>query len=207
MDLHHKIRRIIDTVPGWCTYEKACVLAELVTTYKPKIYVEIGVFGGRSLFPIALAMKEINFGQCIGIDPWTKDACMEDMHEPANRDWWSNVNLDSIYDEFVRNFERLDIARRCGYYRAKSADLVGDFTDGSIGMLHIDGNHSSKPAMEDARLWLPKVEPNGVIVLDDINWAECGVDTVQPVLKYLLDNGCVMERSMDNYAILRNKSA
>jgi predicted O-methyltransferase YrrM len=44
------------------------------------------------------------------------------------------------------------------------------FDDESIGLLHIDGNHSADVARRDVETWLPKVKPGGVIVLDDTDW-------------------------------------
>ena len=47
------------TMHGWATAEKCCTLASLVLANKPALAVEIGVWGGRSLLPVAMAMKAI----------------------------------------------------------------------------------------------------------------------------------------------------
>jgi hypothetical protein len=42
------------------------------------------------------------------------------------------------------------------------------FSDQSIGLLHLDGFHSYDAAQRDFNNWLPKVRPGGVILLHDI---------------------------------------
>ena len=53
---------IADVVPrlnGWCSVNKAQHLAAMVCALQPVTAVEIGVFGGKSLIPMAMAMKRI----------------------------------------------------------------------------------------------------------------------------------------------------
>ena len=45
------------------------------------------------------------------------------------------------------------------------------FADGSIGLLHVDGNHSAEVSMRYVGQWGPKVAPGGYLVMDDIDWA------------------------------------
>ena len=50
---------------GWCTDNKASILIDLILESKPTIIVEIGVFGGKSLVPMAFALKENNWGKAL----------------------------------------------------------------------------------------------------------------------------------------------
>ena len=56
---------------GWCSEQKASILVELVLKTRPEKIVEIGVFGGKSLVPMACALKENGSGKIYGIDPWS----------------------------------------------------------------------------------------------------------------------------------------
>jgi predicted O-methyltransferase YrrM len=67
-------------LPGWCTKEKAYTLASLVIGTRPAVIVEVGVFGGRSFLPMALALKELGKGMAIGIDPWSPAASVGRAH-------------------------------------------------------------------------------------------------------------------------------
>ena len=45
---------------------------------RPKVIVELGIFGGRSLLPQALQLRDNGDGGIIyGIDPWTKAAALD----------------------------------------------------------------------------------------------------------------------------------
>jgi len=56
--------------------------------------------------------------------------------------------------------------------RKPSEQAASYFRDSGIpiGMLHIDGNHDAHFVMRDLELYLPLVEPDGIVVMDDIDW-------------------------------------
>src|SRR5271170_6961170 len=73
-----RIATTLPTLDGWATSEKGCTLAALVLANKPKLVVEIGVFAGRSLLPMALALKANGSGKVIGIDPYDSQESAKD---------------------------------------------------------------------------------------------------------------------------------
>lgn len=172
IQLLETIRLVLPTIEGWCTFEKAKLLVEKIIQAKPKVLVEIGVFGGSSLIPQALALKLNNQGMIHGIDPWTKDAALEGMIAPEHKDWWAKVDLDVIYEHCLMQIHNNGVESFVNLHRAKASDVVDQFADGGIDILHIDGNHSEEPAYQDAKLYLPKVKSGGFIFFDDIYWAE-----------------------------------
>ena len=52
---------------------------------------------------------------------------------------------------------------------AHSRDAVALFSE--IDFLHIDGAHSVFNAAEDVVLYLRRVRPGGIVVMDDIDWS------------------------------------
>lgn len=156
---------------GWCTPEKASILAELILARQPRLLVEIGVFGGKSLIPMALCLREIGEGISIGIDPWELDAAIEGDNGPEHNEWWSkNVDLERIHVGFVKKVLELELTKQCRWLRARSERAVCLFDDESIDFLHLDGNHSELASCRDVALWEPKMKENSVWVLDDSNW-------------------------------------
>jgi predicted O-methyltransferase YrrM len=158
--------------------------------------VEIGVFGGKSLCAIGSAMKLNGLGRAVGIDPWSVLDCVEDMHKPENVKWWTeNSQLDEMYNQCLHYVATLGLKETVGIIRDQSQRAVTFFVDGSIDLLHIDGNHSAIPAMRDGQLYLPKVKPGGLIICDDEGWTERGADgveslSVRPMIEWLKKNGC-----------------
>lgn len=155
---------------GWCWPEKAYAMAQLVIDELPALVVEIGVFGGRSLFPQAMALRRLNRGVAIGIDPWRRESTIEGGVGAENSAWWSNLELHTIHSEFMDNLWRLDLSRWCLPWRCGAEECYGMFPSASIDILHIDGNHSELVSRRDVELFLPRVRSGGHVWFDDTNW-------------------------------------
>lgn len=168
------IENALPQIHGWCTLEKAKKLIEVVEKLKPDICVEIGVFGGASLIPQALALSKNKKGKIYGIDPWTNESALEEMVSAEHRKWWKDLDIEYVYKECLRNIEKLGIKKYCEIIRDKSENVHNKFQDESVDVLHIDGNHSEALSYKDAVLYLPKVKKGGYIMFDDIWWAEQG---------------------------------
>lgn len=158
-------------IEGWTTEQKAEVLAGLVIDHKPQLLVEVGVFGGRSLFAQAFALRENGMGVIWGIDPWSLDAALEGDIGEENKKWWSeNVNLEDIYVGFVKAVLEMQLTRYCRWIREYAAVASKMFADKSIDVLHLDGNHSESASCREVECWHRKVKPGGFLVADDVDW-------------------------------------
>lgn len=156
----------MDRLEGWCSKFKAAVLVDLVLMIKPERVVEIGVFGGKSLVPMAIACKANQKGVTIGIDPWTAIASVDGM-EGENLNWWGTINHDAIMQGLVDRIHEFNLDEQILLIRSTSEDTP---VLGTIDILHVDGNHSEKAALFDVTKWVPHVRKGGIIVMDDLNW-------------------------------------
>src|SRR5690348_13441140 len=99
---------------GWTTPERGIEMAELIVEMKPKVVVEIGVFGGRSLIAQALAIRDnerrgYGKGMIYGIDPWKVDYALEGENV-ENQKWWKeNVDLHGIHKGCMDAIWRLEL--------------------------------------------------------------------------------------------------
>jgi predicted O-methyltransferase YrrM len=167
------INYISDVVPkldGWCTVEKALKLYHAAASTDKPLCVELGVFAGRSLLPIALACKSKG-GKCYGIDAWSKDACLEGENAPENADWWSKIDFDHFYNYTKKVIEDAKATDNCIILRNKSSDVVNIFEDMSIDLLHQDSNHSEVTTVEEVNRWYNKVKVGGLWAFDDTDWS------------------------------------
>ena len=172
MNVLDDIQMVHERLQGWCSWLKAETLASIVVALRPKISVEIGVFGGRSLIPIAMAHRYINHGKVIGIDPWMARASVEGQLE-ADAKWWSDQKMhDDVYTGFMRFRENLQLQQWIQVERKVSDEfdpMLG------IGLLHVDGNHGEQ-AIKDVERFCPFVDFGGIVVVDDIGWGAGTVD-------------------------------
>jgi predicted O-methyltransferase YrrM len=175
-DICGQLSRIVNGLPGWCSAEKAQWLAAQIMVEQKKIVVEIGVFGARSLIPMAIAQLWSNGhyperrGFVLGIDPYDSTFSIEEEIDPENRRWWTDVNYEAVYHTALREIRVRNLDSVCGILRAASHHCQCLFREGTIDLLHIDGCHSEFASTRDVEQWLPKVKTEGLIVLDDIDW-------------------------------------
>lgn len=187
MEISNFLDSHLGTIDGWCEKEKAKKLYDIIYELKPSICVEIGVFGGSSLLPQALALKHNNKGTIVGIDPWTNSCAIEEMENEANKNWWGSVNLEAVYKKFLEKVKLYEVENFVQVFRNKSSEVVNRFEDNTIDVLHIDGNHCEKLSYADAVDYYPKVRVGGYIFFDDINWSENTKDiSTQKGVNYLL---------------------
>lgn len=156
----------MDQLEGWCSKFKAGVLIDLVLMLKPDTVVEIGVFGGKSLVPMAIACKANQKGSVIGVDPWSTDCSIEGM-DGVNYDWWGTIDHQAILQGLRDKIIQFGLAGQIALVQS-SSESAPSF--GTIDILHIDGNHSEQAAVFDVAKWVPFVRTGGVVIMDDINW-------------------------------------
>jgi hypothetical protein len=167
---------------GWCSEKKAGVLIDLVLKTQPETILEIGVYGGKSLVPMACAVKENKRGKVYGIDPWEPDASLEDMHNDANRDYWGKLNYNKILGGLIQKIATFDLKNQIELIRNTSANAPIIY---NIDVLHIDGNHSDATSWVDVTKWVPFVRSGGWIIFDDMTWYENGIYTTGRAVQYL----------------------
>lgn len=171
---------------GWCAPEKASFLIDIVMRTKPKVVVEIGVWGGKSLIPMARALKENNGGIIYGIDPWLSSESVQWITEEANRNFWDHANHEWVYQHLLEKLTLFDLHNQVRIIRATSeaAPLIY-----GIDVLHIDGNHSDHTSYFDVTKWVPLMNSGGWIIFDDMKWFEQGVFTTARAGQWL-DANC-----------------
>lgn len=170
-ELSHKIDTVVPTLSQWCPPEKAFTLAALVIALRPALIVEVGVWQGASLIPMALACRAVGHGRIVAVDAWEKLASIAGQVEEGDVKWWASVDHDEAYATFVRVLAEEGLSQFVEVVRSRSDDYVPP--DG-IGLWHCDGNHGEQ-AVKDVQRFLPKMATGGVIVMDDYEWRGGGV--------------------------------
>lgn len=190
--LKEQVAEGLKAIPGWCTREKSDSFIDLILQTKPHIWVEIGVFGGSTLFPAASALQALGEGIAIAIDPWDKIEALRHLDPARNPEdwrWWSRVNLREIEHSFRQMLEERGLQNTVAVLKMTSKDAASKIR--KIDILYIDGNLSEEGVLEDVRLYLPKIVPGGYIWLNDALW------TSRQAAQDLLLQSCRFIRSID----------
>lgn len=181
--LFEKVKMIHDQIPnddmGGSPLDKCFLMAYLARRLELKTFVEIGVYRGRSLFPVASAFAD-NGGECYGIDPWLsetfKETELSDDVRALVDHFADTADFEAFYREAADRSVEFGMDETVTLLRCTSEKAVSHFArrfkehGAFIDMLHIDGNHDEHYVSIDAELYLPMVRKGGVIVFDDINW-------------------------------------
>ena len=129
-------------------------LMMLIKSMRPERYVELGTHFGASLIAAATASKTYSVPMKIcGIDSWEGDG-----HAGYYEGEAIFKNLQAYIDENFSNVELM----RCFF-----DDANPRFDPGNIDILLIDGLHTYEAVKHDFLTWLPKMAPDGVIMLHD----------------------------------------
>jgi predicted GH43/DUF377 family glycosyl hydrolase/predicted O-methyltransferase YrrM/GR25 family glycosyltransferase involved in LPS biosynthesis len=189
-DLRDELADADKRLAGWCSAEKARVLAGLMLMVKPKTVVEIGTFGGKSLLPMALALRHVHRnggppGIIYAVDPWTYDAADEFWEQETEQDrkdhraWWlEKSQLEVEMQNCIKCITHFGLWPYVRLVSVGSEGCAQWFDNRPIQVAHVDGNHATEAAIRDVKNYLPRLADGGYLVMDDVGWP-----TVQPAVK------------------------
>ncbi|HXY53933.1 MAG TPA: class I SAM-dependent methyltransferase [Nitrospirota bacterium] len=207
-DVKDILSKITADFGGGCGLSKASLMAYLIKRYKLKITVDIGVYRGRSLFPQALAHSRFSGGIVYGVDPWDKSEAMEYDNKKLKAEienFVTTTDFQKVYEE-VESFRRTyHFEHYCRLLREPSQDAINYFLENDVyfDLIHIDGNHDTQRVMDDVRLYLPRLNNNGFVIIDDISW-----DSVKPAYAALHSTmSLIFERPGQDYAVFWKNSS
>jgi len=162
---------------------KVLLLAELIVAERLSRIVEIGVYRGRLMLPLARLMVRLGRGEVVGIDPYSPVAAVQHDVEREGIDlvsWPQTVDWDGLHLEVEEAISRWRLDERVRLLRERSEDVAHSFSKSSIDLLHVDGNHDRDAVSRDLKLFLPHLRKGGFLVMDDIAWP-----SVKPVYEAL----------------------
>ena len=145
-----ELRRRLDELPGWLSYEEGETLYGLAKACTGRgVIVEIGSWRGKSTTCLGLGSKAGNRVPIYAIDP----------------------HSEHTFGEFTKNVEAAGISDLVTPMPGRSQELAEGF-DQPIELLFIDGAHQFDLVLEDFERWVPKVVEGGVVAMHDTTWFE-----------------------------------
>jgi len=128
---------------------------DLVALLQPTLLVELGVDRGESYFAFCQSALENKTGtRCFGIDTWRGDKHAGGYDETTFRQ--------------VTDHNQEKYAAFSSLSRSTFDDALPHFETESIDLLHLDGLHTENAVRHDLNAWLPKLRPDGILLLHDV---------------------------------------
>ncbi len=190
---------------GGSPLEKTFLMADLVNHLKLKCFVEIGVYRGKSFFPVAQSIMQ-NGGRSYGIDPYSPVCAKEkDVDENLRQKidaFVEQIDWNALYDSVIKFGENNGFGESTKIIRSPSREAASYFKRYEIvpDMLHIDGNHDTECVRADHEDYFPLLKEGSIIVFDDINWP-----SVRPVYEHVKTK-CREVFVCDTFGILLKES-
>jgi hypothetical protein len=129
------------------------------------VAAEIGVWKGdfsKAILEIARPTK-LHL-----IDPWKFEPSEEYAESLYGRNAVAGqAAMDATFEGVRRRFAREIAAGTVAVHRAASSDAAGEFADGSLDWVYIDGNHLYEHVKADLEAYCRKVRPGGYLAGDD----------------------------------------
>ena len=120
---------------------------------EPKLFVELGTHSGNSYFSFCQSILEnATKTKAFAVDTWSGD-----IHAGFYEE--SVFKTVTAKNEKYRDFSSL--------LRTTFDSALGNFDDGTIDLLHIDGLHTYEAVKHDFETWLPKMAAGGFILFHD----------------------------------------
>jgi predicted O-methyltransferase YrrM len=140
-----ELRRRLDSLPGWLSYEEGEALYDLARACTGRgVIVEIGSWKGKSTTCLGLGSRAGAGVRIFAVDRHT----------------------DGTFPEWEKHVVEAGIEDLVTPLKGRSQDVVHDFHE-EIELLFIDGAHTYDLVLEDWDGWVPKVVPGGVVAMHD----------------------------------------
>jgi hypothetical protein len=188
-DLHDleiaAVLRMANHIYGESNEQKIAAMMAIFASAPKGDVVEVGSLVGKSASVLALLARRYRIGNVLAIDPWQAEAATQhDSPETVRvglvNEWrWDVPPQDFAVNTYPIgfggfNYLRMESIKGCAHYqkqRSVESPVFGrtDYA-GCIAVMHIDGNHDYAQVKQDCEAWLPLLDKNGWLILDDYLW-------------------------------------
>jgi hypothetical protein len=158
--------------------DKTQEIINVINEKNYKSYLEVGVWQGDNLIPIANEFPELI---CFGVDSYSGSSYEEyfkgEFMSVVDNEYYENL-FHEITDR-TKDLKNIRIIRKTSDEAAKGLD------DESLDIVFIDARHDYDSVVNDIRIWLPKVKFGGVLCGHDYALSFFGVvEAVNEIIGY-----------------------
>ena len=126
----------------------------LIESHRPQVLVELGAHNGFSYFCFCQEIRRTGLpARTTAIDTWRGDE-------------QTGFYGESVFENF-RRYHDLRYGDFSRFIRSTFDEAQGQFADGSIDLLHIDGRHHYEDVRHDYEAWKPKLSSRAIVLFHD----------------------------------------
>jgi predicted O-methyltransferase YrrM len=153
-------RQHANSTEGWLSEQEGAELYQLAAQNNKGWTVEIGSWKGKSTIYLAAGAQENQYGNnhIVAID-----------HFHGSPEHNQNGPVYTL-PEFWANLERAGVIGNVSTFIMPSARAAESWGAEPVGLLFIDGNHEYEAVKADLDMWWPKIAPEGILAMHDLNW-------------------------------------
>lgn len=166
--IKEKSKELMSHIQGKCSEKKAEALISLMWFMKPKVVVELGVFAGKSLLPIAFTLQQLNKGKIYGIDPWSND---RSKLTELEKKLAGEIDQQKILQDLKEHVQMLGLEE---HVQLIQAEFSKKSPVEPVDVLHIDRLLSKGSSLNEIAKWVGLVRLGGAVIFDDMPWGEVG---------------------------------
>jgi len=128
---------------------------DLINYIRPNSIVELGTHYGCSFFSFCQSIKNNGLHTHVtAIDTWEGD---------SQAGYYDNGVYELVQTIIQSHYSTVSLTLKRGLFQ----EVVKEFEDDSVDVIHIDGLHTYEAVSEDFSTWLPKLKPDGVMLFHD----------------------------------------
>jgi len=118
----------------------------------------------------------------------------------------STVNLNSMYDDFMRNLgDYIDQERVIvNVNRSDNQNILNSFDYNSVFGVIVDGAHTLEAVQEDVENWWPKIKDGGIMVGDDVDWESVMQGASKGFAKFGINTFNILQGREAWFAVIKN---
>jgi predicted O-methyltransferase YrrM len=158
--LKRELAEALSDVEGWLDLDEAWSLHEAARcswrSRRELTAVEIGSFMGRSTIALALGLRARNAGRLWAVDP----------HSGSEQTISLCGEMDT-YDVFIANLKKAGVMEFVEPMRTTSQLARGQFVDGSVHLLHVDGSQEYEAVRQYFDDWCSALADGAVVAFRD----------------------------------------
>lgn len=164
-----RFQAAVSSIHGMITNDEAALLFSIACSQDiDGEILEIGSWLGKSTVHLAMGAKISKNGKVTAVDTFIGNAGKENMYTAPLK------NSETIIERFRKNIALAGVSKNVDVFHMSSVEAARRYKK-PIRLLFIDGCHDYEAAIEDIKIWTPKVMHGGIIILDDFTHQFPGV--------------------------------